>query len=369
MNKKRILIFSLSYYPLVAGAEVAIKEITDRTPDMEFDMVTMRFKKEHPEKERIGNVNVHRIGGGLGYLSKMFFIFQSVGFAKKLSEENKYDAYWGMMSYMTLPVSFLRLKGDVTPYLLTLQDGDTFSHVFNRIHVLIWKPFIMYGFRNANRVQTISHFLADWAKRLGFKKEVDVIPNGVEVGRFEDRGEKTYKEGITLITTSRLVEKNAVGDIISALQYLPENVRLQVLGVGPLESKLKEQAKEQNLTLRVDFLGFVSQEEIPRYLHNADIFVRPSLSEGFGISFIEAMAAGLPVITTPVGGIVDFLVDKETGLFAEVKDPKSIADAVTLLIMNPELASKIKYQAFKMVKEKYDWTLIAEEMKSVFNSL
>lgn len=369
MSKKRILIFSLSYYPLVAGAEVAIKEITERIPDIEFDMLTLRFSKKHPKFERVGNVNIYRIGGGFGYFSKILFIPLAFLYAQKLKKANRYNAFWAMMSYMILPVTLLRLLGDRTPYLLTLQDGDPFIHVFHRLRIFIWKPLLKYGFRHAKRVQTISHFLAGWAKRMGYEGDVEIVPNGVDIKKFENRHIYSFKPDVILITTSRLVAKNGVEDIINALKYLPKNVKLQILGVGPLESKLKNLAKSENLGSRVDFLGFVSQAELPKYLHKADIFVRPSLSEGLGISFIEAMAAGRPVIATPVGGIPDFLKDGETGLFCNTNDPKNIAEKVKEYGGNPELRVKIIQNAFKMVKEKYNWTIVAGEMKRIFSTL
>src|SRR4051812_26001815 len=105
--KKRILIFSLSYFPLVAGAEVALKEITDRLGNdsvgqVEFDMITMRFSKSHPENEKIGNINVYRIGGGI--FGKMRFLIEASSFAKKLMQKNNYDSLWGMMTYMLVPI-------------------------------------------------------------------------------------------------------------------------------------------------------------------------------------------------------------------------------------------------------------------------
>ena len=120
---------------------------------------------------------------------------------------------------------------------------------------------------------------------------------------------------------------------------------------------------------RVQFLGWLSHDEMPKYLKASDIFIRVPISEGFGNSFVEAMACGLPCVTTPVGGIVDFLHDRETGIFAEVRNPESVANAVLELVRNPELVSKIKRQSFEMVKGKYDWPIIAEEMKKIFNNI
>ena len=358
---KRILIFSLAYHPVVGGAEVAIKEITDRISDIEFDVVTLRFSKEYPNEEKIGNCMVYRIGGGLGYLSKIIFVPQAAFFASK----KKYDAYWVIMTNMLFPVVLLRLFGNRTPYILTLQDGDPFEYVFERMRIKMFLPLLKYGFRHATKVQTISNFLAEWTRKMGYKGKMEIIPNGVDMKRFQPPLARTVlaKSSIVLITTSRLVKKNGVGDIIGALKYLPEHIKLKILGAGPLEENLKFKIKNLKLEDRVEFLGHVSHYDISKYLHEADIFVRPSLSEGMGISFIEAMVAGLPVITTPVGGIVDFLRDGETGLFCEVRNPESIAVQVKKLMDNDKLRENIVKNARKMVEEKYDWDLIAKRMK------
>ncbi|MDP3763199.1 MAG: glycosyltransferase family 4 protein [bacterium] len=358
-TSKHILIFSLAYHPMVGGAEIAVKEITNRIPDIEFDMVTMCFDKTHKKKEKIGNVNVYRIGGGLGYVSKILFVPHAALFALKLHRKNQYDAFWAIMTNMLFPITLMRFLGNRTPYVLTLQDGDPFEYVFKRLRIRIFLPLLKYGFRRAAKVQTISNFLAQWARQMGYRGEVEVIPNGVDVERFlNPKSRILNQENVTLVTTSRLVEKNGVKDIINALKFL-SNVKLKIIGAGPLERELKLLATN----LPVEFVGFVSQEEIPKYLYNADIFVRPSRSEGMGNSFIEAMAAGIPVIATPVGGIPDFLKEGETGLFCEVNNPKSIADKVMEYINNPELTSKIIENARKMVEEKYDWNFIAKRMK------
>jgi glycosyltransferase involved in cell wall biosynthesis len=148
------------------------------------------------------------------------------------------------------------------------------------------------------------------------------------------------------------------------MTHLPEQVRLQIIGTGPLESELKHHAEMLNVASRIDFAGEVSHSEIPMYLSEADIFVRPSLSEGMGNSFIEAMAAGLPVIATPVGGIPDFLADGETGVFCKPGDPQSLAAAVERLRGDAALRGKLTTNALHMVRERYDWDLIAEKLKT-----
>ena len=90
------------------------------------------------------------------------------------------------------------------------------------------------------------------------------------------------------------------------------------------------------------------------------MFVRPSRFEGFGSSFIEAMAAGIPVIGTPVGGITDFLFDNQTGFLVPVDDPKSLAQKIKYI--HDHDVKKIVKAARKLVKEKYNWDIIAEKV-------
>jgi glycosyltransferase involved in cell wall biosynthesis len=363
---KRILIFSLAYYPLVGGAEVAVKEITDRisTNDVIFDMVTVRFGNS-PIYEKIGNINVHRIKASrFERLNKYLFVFSGALLASRLASRHKYDAIWSIMAfYVGFSALLFKITHPRIPFLLTLQEGDPIDYMKRKVGILY--PFLKLVFKKSDRIQAISNYLADWAKSMGALCPVTVIPNGVDVERFINSDHKQpfdVGNSMWIITTSRLVEKNGVGDIIESLVHLSENTRLIILGNGPLEDKLKVKARELGVADRVVFEGFVAHEKLPGYLHNSDVFVRPSLSEGMGNSFIEAMAASIPVVATPVGGIVDFLEDGETGLFCDVKNPASIAQKVDKLIKDHESRDYIVKNALNMVKSRYHWDTVAKEM-------
>ncbi|MDO8482929.1 MAG: glycosyltransferase family 4 protein [bacterium] len=383
---KRILIFSLVYYPrFIGGAEVAVKEITDRLGgDFEFDMITLR--KTAPKFERIGNVNVYRVGfgwqaGDNAILSKFkiykyFFPFFAVLKALRLHRKNHYDATWSLMAnYAGFAALFFKLLQPKIPFILNLQEGDPTDYIKRRVGILF--PIFKMIFTRADHITALSKFLANWAKEMGATATITVVPNGVDIRRFQlsassFQGRKGTREGLgfaeqdtILVTTSRLVEKNAVADVIESLQYLPENVKFLIIGTGQLEGSLKSKVESLKLGDRVFFAGFVPHEKLPPYLWASDIFIRPSLSEGQGASFMEAMAAGLPVIATPVGGIPDFLKDGETGLFCEVGNPKSIAQKVVKLMKDAESREYIVRTAEKMVVEKYSWDLVAERMKKV----
>lgn len=394
---KRILVFSTAYLPQIGGAEIAVKEITDRIApaDFEFEMVTMRFEESSSAFEKIGNISVHRVGALFFPVAarKLFFPFSAFFRALSLHRKNKYDLIWSIMANRAgFAALFFKFCNARVPFVLTLQEGDSENYPLKRMGILrpVLAPFWKTIFKKADVVTTISNYLADWGKRMG-AKNVEVIPNGVEAERFkiDDYGLKLKEEELrkrfgfssdafVLITTSRLVPKNAVGNIIEAIQLLPANVKLLIAGAGPLEADLKLQVTpvaEQGLATgqvsfklqnRIQFVGEVPQKDLLSYLAVSDIFIRPSLSEGLGISFLEAMAAGLPIIGTNVGGIPDFLKDGETGLFVNVNDPKDIAEKVKILMDDENLRRKIAENGQKLVSEKFNWDGIAERMKKVF---
>jgi len=373
---KKILIFSTAYYPFVGGAELAVKEITDRINDVEFHLLTAKMDKQLPQQEKIGNVTVFRAGVGHPMIDKLFLAFLGYWIAKKLHKQNNYDSIWSVMaSYAGLAASKFKRVNQNIPFLLTLQEGDSQEHIQQRTRFI--KKQFSNIFKRADRIQCISTYLADWAKVSGAKCPIDVIPNGVDLENFTKKFSKEELKKVEeelgkqiddkfLVHTGRLTHKNGLEDLIKSLTYLPDNIKLLLIGCGEEENNLKKIIVERNFVGRVKFLGFVENKELPKYLKISDVFIRPSLSEGLGNSFLEAMAAQLPVIATPVGGIPDFLIDKETGLFCQVKDSESIAEKVKFLFSNSDLQDRIVQQAYQQVIKKYDWKIIAQEMQAKF---
>lgn len=381
MNK--VIIFSTAYLPLIGGAEIAVKELTDRMPDYEFDLITARLERKLRAREKIGRVNIYRVGWGSKFDK---FLLPALGFGQALFLDKSADyriIFSLMASQASVAASFFKIFKPEKKLILNLQEGDEEEHlkryVFNIdfLYNFLIKPWHRLVFKKADLVIAISEYLKKRSMESGVKCPVEIAPNGVETKKYElavkdqsVRKSLGLKESERiLITTSRLVKKNAVGDIIKSLSYLPLDVKLLILGDGPDRLELERLAEEWNLRKRVFFLGFVNQNDLPKYLLAADIFVRPSLSEGLGISFLEAMAAGRPVIATPVGGIPDFLKDQETGLFCEVNNPVDLAEKVKILLENNELRLKIISQAKKLIKEKYDWDIIAEKVSELFRKL
>ncbi len=400
--KKRILIFSLAYYPKhIGGAEVAIKEITDRIPqaEYEFHVVCNRYDTTLLREEQIGNVFVHRIGlatknpsmGDLRklplHLCKITYQWQAYWVAKRLHRTYQFDGIWAMMAHSCgVPAAKFKKKYSSVPYVLTLQEGDPPEYIEHKMRIF-GKTFTE-AFTRADVIQSISTFLQKWAISMGATGKLVFIPNAVDTKKFMTSYSQEELEAVrnelelsardfALVTTSRLVHKNGIDDVIRALALLPDHVKFIVFGVGPDEEKLKKIIIELKLQNRIQLRGQIGHAVMPKYLKACNAFIRPSRSEGMGNSFVEAMAAGLPVIATQEGGIADFLFDSvrnptlETTGWAVSKDnPSQIATAVLEIINQPEKVAFVTSRAKVMAVEKYDWDLVANRMEAeVFKPL
>lgn len=390
---KKILIFSTAYLPFIGGAEIAVKELTDRLAGFDFDLITARLQRKLVKQERIGRVMVYRIGFGSKF-DKFLLPILGLWRALRLDHRQQYGIIFSLLaSQASIAAAFFKIIRREKKLVLDLQEGDEEEYLARYVfgskllYNILIRPWHLLVFRKADLVIAISGYLKNRALANGVKCQVEVVPNGVDLVKYRlqntnypfrqgeaEAGELRKKLGISdnervIITVSRLVKKNGVGDLIEAMRYLPANVKLLIIGEGELAANYELQIINFKLESRVKMFGTIKNELIPRYLARADVFVRPSLSEGQGISFLEAMAAGVPVIGTRVGGIVDFLRDGETGLFCEINNPESIAEKIKIYLDNKALTDKIKINARELVIKNYDWDLIAKRMEKIFKKV
>lgn len=217
------------------------------------------------------------------------------------------------------------------------------------------------------------------ASRIGGSKEqFVVIPFGVDASRFSQKGavpraELGLKDGVPVVgTVSRLVEpKKGLRFLLEAVAHLERRStdrRCQVLlvGNGPAERDLRTMSRTLNISSPVIFAG--ARRDIPQLLPIFDIFVLPSLYEGFGIALLEAMAAGRPIIATAVGGIPEFITHGETGLLIEAGNATALADAIEELLESPERASQIALRGQMRVRDRYGIQAIVRRHEQVYEA-
>jgi glycosyltransferase involved in cell wall biosynthesis len=160
-----------------------------------------------------------------------------------------------------------------------------------------------------------------------------------------------------LVFVGRLVEEKGISDLIRAVALLVAELpdaTVMILGDGQERADMEALASRLDVSDRVHFLGWVESEEVPAYLAAADIFVGPSKRaangwvEAQGLTFVEAMLARTPVIATRSGGIPDAVRHEETGLLVSENAPEEIAAAISRLVADPTLASRLKDSGYAL---------------------
>ena len=176
-----------------------------------------------------------------------------------------------------------------------------------------------------------------------------VIPNGITLSKFQStkqhlsirQQQETAQADVVLCYVGRLHTKKGIEILLQALKKIKTEItwRLWIVGDGELRSSLENLAAELGIVERLSFFGF--REDVESFLQAADIFVLPSFYEGFGMAVLEAMAAGLPCVATPVGEIASLIEDGVNGFLVPLGDAPALATALTSLIEDPLLRQQM----------------------------
>ncbi len=208
-----------------------------------------------------------------------------------------------------------------------------------------------------------SGFLKNVFNNFGFSAEV--IPNIVDFQRFSFKGSTRLKnsEAPRLVIARNLEKIYGIDMAIKAVGILKPSfpaIKLIIAGSGDWHAELLEMVAEQGLAENIEFTGKLNPQQIVDLYANADIMLNPTTVDNMPNSVLEAMAIGMPVVTTNVGGIPYIVTDHETALFVDVNRPDMMAAKVEQLIRDPILYEKLVLNGIKQVK-KYAWDVVKQQ--------
>lgn len=212
--------------------------------------------------------------------------------------------------------------------------------------------------------------------RLGAnRRRLTVIPCGVDLEMFSPDGKRARRRaGMSrIVCVGRLVERKGVGNAISALPQLPGTELViaggpprEQLGDDPEARRLLGLAREAGVADRVELCGRVSRDEVAALLRSADAAVCVPWYEPFGIVPLEAMACGVPVVASAVGGMIDTVVDGITGVHVPPRDPDRLAEALGGLLTDPRRRASYGRAGARRARGRYGWTRIAAATNDVY---
>lgn len=197
-----------------------------------------------------------------------------------------------------------------------------------------------------------------------------VIPNGVDVERFKPPTREPDEDSILFI--GRLVYRKGLHVLIEAFSRIADNrdATLYVAGGGYMEIPSKILAKAYGVDDKVKFLGVVPESEKPKIYGKAKIVVVPSLfNESFGITALEAMASGRPLIATKVGGLEELVKHGKTGILVNPGSPDELADAIEMLLDDKNLRSRLGENARREAELEYSWDVVINKIINVYKTI
>ena len=276
---------------------------------------------------------------------------------------------------------FLYAKKKQKPLIVTLHlDLGSYKGFAIKLGYSLYCMLIGKLLSWANVIISPSRYYISEIRALDkYKDKVIVIPNGIDVGDFNaaySREDSKRELGFSpsdrlLLYVGNFEPRKGLDILIKAMPRIlkeAQNTNLVLVGDGIMRDKLEALAKKLGVAEHVKFTGFVNKSEKIRYYKSADIFILPSLYEIFGIVNLEAMACGIPVVASKVGGIPEVVKDGKNGLLIPPGNSEALADALIYLLENEDVREKMGKSGRKKV-EGYSWERIAEETEKVYNEV
>lgn len=269
----------------------------------------------------------------------------------------------------------------IKPVLLSIWGSDIYDFPNESF---IKKRILQKNVQYAEAIASTSNVMANELKRQvpNLKQEIYITPFGVDIEKFKSTDKtkdsrdfkignvKTLKNSIYGIDYGILAFKKLKNNLMEANEIeLANSLKLYIYGDGEDKKDIERLIISNNLENDVFLMGKVPNDKVPDILNELDVFCITSNKESFGVSVVEAMACGLPIVATDAEGFCEVMEDKKTGYIVEKKNVEAIAKALELLVKNEKLRKDFGQEGRKKVIEHYDWKKNVENMKKIYNHI
>lgn len=348
-----------------------IEVICSTLRDKDFDKDIQKMKKEGIKVMALG------MRRNISLLSDLIVFFKLCFYIKK----SRYDIVHTHSSKAgflgRLAARLMRVRTVIhTPHYFCFIAED-----MNRIEKLFYFYIEKFATLFCDKIIAVSESQRQDILKTGLanSRKIITIENGVDTHRFGNNGFDILKKkqelglndsSIILGTVGILIERKGHRYLIEAVSKIIKeglDVRLIIAGEGELHKDLETLGNKLGLDSRIKLLGF--RENIPELLSLMDIFVFPSLWEGMPLALLEAMASGLPVISTGVHGAVDLLQGSKRGMLVQKKDFKGLVEAIRFLVCNPDEAKKMGREAQRLICDNYSLKKHIGRIESLYISM
>jgi L-malate glycosyltransferase len=372
----KLLVLNYEFPPIGGGAANALHEILNQYKqhkDLEIDLITSSEKKKNETMKFSENINIYKVNVNkkqLHYWTALeiySYTVRALSLAQQQNKEKKYDL---CHCFFALPCGIIPYFLKI-PYIVSLRGSDVpgfnkrlnhLSFIQSFVSGIIWKK--------AKFVVANSEGLKELALNTRKEQDIKIIYNGIDTDMFYPK-EKVNDNitHITLLCVSRLIPRKGLEYLIKAMPKIIEkrkDTKLIIIGDGPEKARLKQLSVDLGVDKNIELHGYVPHEKLPQIYRSADIFILPSLYEGMSNTILEAMASGLPIITTNTGGTKELI--KGNGMIIKKKSSKDISDSVAMLLEDNDKISKFSKKSRELALEN-DWKSAAEQYLRLYESV
>ena len=378
----KILMLTWEYPPrIVGGIARVVHDLSKRLikDGHEVTVVTYRDNADVPEYENDKGVNVYRVDNYMIHPNNFIDWIMQLNFnmlskaTEIINKEGGFDVIHAHDWLVTYAAKSLKNAYDI-PIVATIHATEAGRnsgiHDETQRYINDTEWLLTY---EATEVIVNSNYMKNEIQRLfglPFDK-INVIPNGINLSNFtgierdyDFRRQYAMDNEKIILYVGRLVYEKGVQHLIAAMPKILSNyndAKLIIAGRGGMMDELRAEASNLGLKDKIYFTGYLNSKQVQKMYKCADVAVFPSTYEPFGIVALEAMLAGVPTVVSDVGGLDEIVTHGVDGMKSYAGNANSIADSVTALLYDHQLATNVSKKAKQKVKDQFNWEKIAQD--------
>ena len=378
----KILMLTWEYPPrIVGGIARVVHDLSKRLikDGHEVTVVTYRDNADVPEYENDKGVNVYRVYNYMIHPNNFIDWIMQLNFnmlskaTEIINKEGGFDVIHAHDWLVTYAAKSLKNAYDI-PIVATIHATEAGRnsgiHDETQRYINDTEWLLTY---EATEVIVNSNYMKNEIQRLfglPFDK-INVIPNGINLSNFtgierdyDFRRQYAMDNEKIILYVGRLVYEKGVQHLIAAMPKILSNyndAKLIIAGRGGMMDELRAEASNLGLNDKIYFTGYLNSKQVQKMYKCADVAVFPSTYEPFGIVALEAMLAGVPTVVSDVGGLDEIVTHGVDGMKSYAGNANSIADSVTALLYDHQLATNVSKKAKQKVKDQFNWEKIAQD--------
>ena len=364
----KIMMLNYEFPPIGGGAGKAhlaiLKQYAGKS-NLQVDVLASAPKPGFVVQKLSDNVTIYTVGvhkKNLHYWRKIEvveWVARATPPYRRLLKENRYDL---VHAFFGLPTGWLCYRtANRLPYIISLRGSDVpGGHARLQFEYKLLGPLLKRIWADASVLVACSEGLKNRALRFLPSANIDIIPNGIDLDKFHPASSRELSGELKLLTVGRLSVTKRFEMLVEAVEILSKqgkNVRLTISGGGGLLDELKNLVEQKKLTDIINLAGRIESEKMPDVYRQHDIFVSASMQEGMSNAMLEAMASGLPIITTKCEGVEELI--SGNGVVVGTDSAEALAEAINNLAENKQAYNAMCALARRRA-ENFGWDKVAD---------